>query len=99
MIVCGSLPAGNYSSLNLDRMHELTGVLVASSVRYWRIELMRLISVFAALHVLMMCCFIARLRSKMKSRLRTIPVNLISVSLRVTVCGSCKVMLTEEEAE
>ena len=31
-------------------MHELTNVLVASSVRYWRVELMHLISMYAALH-------------------------------------------------
>ena len=31
-------------------MHELTNVLVASSVRYWRMELMCLISIDAALH-------------------------------------------------
>ena len=31
-------------------MHELTNVLDATSVRYWRMELMRLISIDAALH-------------------------------------------------
>ena len=92
-----SLPAGNCSSL--DRMHELTSVLVASSVRYWRIELMRLISMYVALHVVMIRCFIERLLSKMKPKLPTIPENSVSVSLRVVVCGSCKVRLTEEEAE
>ena len=35
----------------------LASVLIASLVRYWRMELMRLISMYAALHVLMMCCF------------------------------------------
>ena len=36
----------------MNRMHELTSVLVASSLRYWRMELMRLISMYAAYHVL-----------------------------------------------
>ena len=80
-------------------MHDLTNVLLASSVRYWRIEGMRLISMCAVLHVLMMCCFFERLLSKMKPRLRTIPENSVSVSLRKIVCGSCKVVLTEEEVE
>ena len=80
-------------------MHELTSVLVPSSVRYWRIELMCLISMYAALRVLMVCCFIERLLSMMKLRLRTISEKSMSVSLRVIVCGSCKVMLTEEVAE
>ena len=80
-------------------MHELTSVLVASSVRYWRTELMCLISMYAALRVLMVCCFIERLLSMMKLRLRTISEKSMSVSLRVIVCGSCKVMLTEEVAE
>ena len=31
-------------------MHELTNVLDASSVRYWRMGLMRLISIYAALN-------------------------------------------------
>ena len=78
-------------------MHELTSVLVASSVRYWQIEFMRLISMYAALHVLMIWYFIEILLSKMK--LRTVPENSISASLRVIVCGSCKIMLTEEGAE
>ena len=54
---------------------------------------------YAALHVLIVCCFIERLLSMMKLRLRTISEKSMSVSLRVIVCGSCKVMLTEEEAE
>ena len=80
-------------------MHELTSVLVASSVRHWQIELVRLISMYAALHVLMIWYFIEILLSKMKPRLRTVPENSISASLRVIVCGSCKIMLTEEGAE
>ena len=92
-----SLPAENCSSL--DRMHELTSVLVASSVRYWQIEPMRLISMYVALHVLMIRCFIERLLSKMKPKLRTIPENSVSVSLRVIACGRCMVVLTEDEAE
>ena len=83
----------------VDREHELTSAMVASSVRYWRMGLMRLISMYAALHGLIICCFIERLLSKKKPRSRTIPENSISVSLRVVVCGSCKVRLTEEEAE
>ena len=35
----------------MDKMHELTSVLLASSVRYWRMELTPPISVYAALHV------------------------------------------------
>ena len=80
-------------------MHELTSALVTSSVRYRRMELMRLISMYAALHVLMMCCFIEISLSKMKPGLRTIPENSMSVLLREIVCGSCKVVSTEEEAE
>ena len=80
-------------------MHQLTSVLVASSVSYWGIELMHLISMYAALHILMTYCFIERLLSQMKPRLQTLPENSKSVSMRVIVCGSCKVMLTEEEAE
>ena len=80
-------------------MHELTSVLVASSVRCWGIELMRLISMYAALHVLMICCFVEKFLSKMQPRLRTIPENSILVSLREIVCGSSKLVLTEEEAE
>ena len=74
-------------------MHELTNVLVSSSVRYWRMELMCLISMYAALHVLMTCCFIERSLSKMKRRLRAIPANSTSVLLReiarVGVARSC----------
>ena len=80
-------------------MHELTSVLVASSVRHWQIELVRLILMYAALHVLMIWYFIEILLLKMKPRLRTVPENSISASLRVIVCGSCKVVLTEEEVE
>ena len=99
VIVCGEPASGELQYSNLDRMHELTSVLAASSVRYWQTELMCLISMYAALHVLMICCFTERLLSKMKPRLRTIPENSISVLLRVIVCGSCTVVLTEEEAE
>ena len=80
-------------------MHELTNVVVVSSVRYWHIELKRMISVYAALHVLMMCCFIERSLSKMKSRLRTVPENSASVLLRQTVCGCGKVALIEDDDE
>ena len=74
-----------------DALHELTSILVASSVRYWQIELMRLISMCAAVNVLMICCFTEKLLPKMKQRLQTIPENSISVSQRVMVCGSCSV--------
>ena len=37
-------------------MHKLTSVLVASSVRYWWMELIPLMSVYTALHALMMRC-------------------------------------------
>ena len=78
-------------------MHELTNVLVVSSVRYWQMELMRrLISVYAALHVLMMCCFIERSLSKMKPRLRTVPENPTSVLLREIIYGCGKVVLRED---
>ena len=81
-------------------MHGLANVLVASSVRYnWRMELMRLISMYAALHVLMMCCFIERSLSKMKPRLRTVPENSTSVLLREIFCGCGKVVLIEDDDE
>ena len=82
-------------------MHELTNVLVASSVRYWRMELMCLISMYAALHVLMMCCFTERPLSKMKPRMRTVPENSTSVLLRKIVCGCGKVevVLIEDNDE
>ena len=44
---------------------------------------MRLISVYAALHVSMMCCSTERLLSEMKPTLRTVPENSILVSLSV----------------
>ena len=84
---------------NLDRMHGLTNVLVASSVRYWRMELLYLISMYAALHVLMMRCFIERLLSKMKLRLRTVPENSTLVLLREIVCGCDKVVLIKDNAK
>ena len=80
-------------------MHGLANVLVASSVRYWRMELMHLISMYAALHVLMMCCFIERSLSKMKPRLQTVPENSTSVLLREIVCGCGKVVLVEDGDE
>ena len=78
-------------------MHELANVLVASSARYWRMELMCLISMYAALHVLMMCCFIKRSLSKMEPRLRTVPENSTSVLLRKIVCGCGKVVLIKDD--
>ena len=80
-------------------MHELTNVLIASSVRYWRMELMRQISIYAALHVLMTCCFTERSLSKMKRGLRAIPANSTSVLLREIACGCCKVVLTEDDID
>ena len=77
-------------------MHELTIVLAASSVRYWRMELMHLISMYAALHVLMMSSFIERSLSKMKLKLWMVPVNSTSVLLREIVYGYCKVVLAED---
>ena len=59
-------------------------------------EFMRLISIYAALHILMMCCFIERLLSKMKPRLQVVPENSASVSLRKIVCGCGKVCDLEE---
>ena len=74
-------------------MQELTNVLVSSSAEYWRMELTRLISMYTALHVFMMYCFIERSLSKMKPRLRTVPENSTSVLLRerlsVGVARSC----------
>ena len=64
-----------------------------------QMELMRLISMYAALYILMMCCFIKRSLSKMKPRLRKIPQNSSSVLLREIVFGSYKIVLKEEEAE
>ena len=62
-------------------------------------ELMRLISVYAALHVLMMCCFIERSLSKMKPRLRTVPENSTWVLLGKIVCRCGKVVLIEDDDE
>ena len=67
---CGYHASSELQQSNLDGMHELLSVLVASSVRYWRMKLMRLMSTYAALHVLMMCGFNERSLSKMKPRLR-----------------------------
>ena len=49
-------------------MQELTNVLVSSSVRYLRMELMLLISMYAVLHVLMMCCFIEKFAIKNEAK-------------------------------
>ena len=62
-------------------------------------ELMRLISVYAVLHVLMMFCFIERSLSKMKPRLRTVPENSTLVLLREIVCGCGNVVLIEDDDE
>ena len=75
-------------------MQELTNVLVSSSVRYLRMELMRLISMYAVLHVLMKNSL-----SKMKPRFRTVPENSTSVLLRKIVCGCGKVVLIEDDDE
>ena len=80
-------------------MHGLANVLVASLMRFLRMELMHLISMYAALHVLMMCCFVERSLSKMKPRLRTVLENSASVLLREIVCGCGKVMVTEDDDE
>ena len=48
-------------------------------------ELMHLISMYATLHVLMMCCFTERSLSKVKIRLWTIPANSTSVLLRIVL--------------
>ena len=58
-------------------------------------ELIRLISIYAALYVLMMCGFIKR--SKMKPWLRTSPAYSTSVLRREIVCRYCKVVLTEAD--
>ena len=64
-------------------------------------ELMCLISMYAALHVFMMCCFIERSLSKMKPRMRRVPENSTSVLLREIVCGGGKVevVLIEDNDE
>ena len=62
-------------------------------------ELMRLISMYAALYVLMMCCFTERSLSKVKPRLQTVPENSTSVLLREIVCGCGKVVLIEDDDE
>ena len=62
-------------------------------------EFLCLISIYAVLPVLMMCCFIERSLQKMEPRLRTIPANLITVLLREIICGCCKVVLTEDYDE
>ena len=62
-------------------------------------ELMPLISMSAALHVLMMCCFTERSLSKMKPRLRTVPENLTSVLLREIIYGCGKFVLIKDDDE
>ena len=62
-------------------------------------QLMCLISTYAALHVLMMCCFLKRSLSTVQPKLRTIPANSTSVLLREIVCGCCKVVLTVDDDE
>ena len=57
----------------------------------------RLISMYAALHGLMMGCFIQRSLSQMKPRLRTIPANSISIGSAERDCGYCMVVLTEDD--
>ena len=51
MIVCGQPASTELQKSNLDRMHELPRVLDASSLRYWPMELMRLISVYALFYM------------------------------------------------
>ena len=70
-------------------MQELTNVLVSSSAEYWRMALTCLISMYAALHVFMVCYFIERSLSKMKPRLWTVPENSTSVLLRESVAKLC----------
>ena len=77
------------------RYLELTSVSVASSVKYWRMEPVRLISMYAASHGLMMGCFIQRSLSQMKPRLPTIPANSISISSAERDCGYCMAVLKE----
>ena len=62
-------------------------------------ELMPLISMYAALHVLMMCCLTERSLSKMKPRLRTVPENLTSVLLREIIYGCGKFVLIKDDDE
>ena len=65
-------------------------------------ELMHLISMYAASHILMMYCFDnERPLAKMKPRLWTVPENstLSLVLLREIVCGCGKVMLLEDDDE
>ena len=78
-------------------MHELTNVLVASSMRYWPVYLIRLTSMYAHLRVLMMCCFNERSLSEMKPRFRTVPESSTSLLLRDIVCGCGKVVLIEDD--
>ena len=49
-------------------------------------EHMRLISMYAGLHVLMMCCFNERSLSKMKPRLRTVPGNSVNIGIAEKDC-------------
>ena len=59
-------------------------------------QLMCLISLYAALHVWMMCCFTERSLSMVKPRLRTIPTNSASVLLKEIVFGCWMVVLTDD---
>ena len=78
-------PLGNCSSLiNLDRMHDLTrNVFDESSMRYWWMELMRLISMLAALHVLMTCQFIERSLWQVRPRFKQ-ETNVIKTVLSIS---------------
>ena len=78
-------PLGNCSSLiNLGRMHDLTrNVVDAYSVRHWWMEFMRLISMLAALHVLMTCQFIEISLSQVRSRFKQ-ENNLIKTVLSIS---------------
>ena len=61
-------------------------------------ELMHLISMYAALHALMMCCFTERSLSKVRLRLWTIPANSTLVLLRMFLSVGVA-RLTEDDNE
>ena len=59
MIESGVPMRSDLQQSNLDKVNEITRVLVASSVRYWRMELMRLYNyIYISLYSVSVCLFV-----------------------------------------
>ena len=67
-------------------MHELTNVLLASSVRYWVNGTYAFDFSVCRLTCFNDCCFIERSLSKMKPRLRTVPGNSVTIGIAEKDC-------------